>query len=78
MSETRHQAPECPVSAVGEEGDGEPEAIWPMSAESNRAAQRMHRRVGDPAGWPLSYERPVSGLVWVWREGKNCHPNPID
>ena len=34
--------------------------------------------VGDPAGWPLSYERPVSGLNWVWREGKNCHPNLID
>ena len=46
--------------------------------ECIRAAQRMHCRVGDPAGWPLSYERPVSGLVWVWREGKNCHPNPID
>jgi hypothetical protein len=29
------------------------------------------------AGWPLSYERPVSGLIWVWRAGKNCHPNPI-
>jgi len=39
---------------------------------------RMHRSVGDPAGWPLSYERPISGLIWVWREGKNCHPNPID
>ncbi|WP_328522798.1 hypothetical protein [Kribbella sp. NBC_00359] len=46
--------------------------------ECIRAAQRMHRTVGDPAGWPLSYERPVSGLVWVWREGKNCHPNPTD
>jgi hypothetical protein len=26
----------------------------------------------------MSYERPVSGLIWVWRVGKNCHPNPID
>jgi hypothetical protein len=46
--------------------------------EGIRAAQRMHRGAGDSAGWPLSYERPVSGLIWVWREGKNCHPNPID
>ncbi|WP_329481569.1 hypothetical protein OG555_05400 [Kribbella sp. NBC_01484] len=46
--------------------------------ECIRAAQRMHRRVGDPAGWPLSYERPVSWLVWVWREGRNCHLNPIE
>jgi hypothetical protein len=38
----------------------------------------MHRSVGDPAGWPLSYERPASGLIWVWREETNCHPNPID
>ena len=41
ISEARHQAAECPVTAVGEEGDGEPEAIWPMGAESNRAVQRM-------------------------------------
>lgn len=47
MREARHQAPECPVSAVGEEGGGEPEAIWPMRAESNRAAQRM--QVADEA-----------------------------
>ncbi|WP_406048288.1 hypothetical protein [Kribbella sp. NBC_00889] len=47
-------------------------------ADASSLRQRMHRTVGDPAGWPLSYERPVSGLVWVWREGRNCHPNPID
>jgi hypothetical protein len=44
----------------------------------HRAAQRMHRSTGDPAGWPLLYERPMSGLIWVCREGKDCHPNPID
>ena len=24
-----------------------------------------------------SYERPMSGLIWVWKSGQNCHPNPI-
>ncbi|HWD83246.1 MAG TPA: hypothetical protein VG497_30310 [Kribbella sp.] len=46
-----------------------------------RAAQAMGqthgRPIDHPASWPLSYERPASGLVWVWRPGKNCHPHPI-
>jgi hypothetical protein len=43
-----------------------------------RAAQRMGRSADHPAGWALTYERPMSGLTWVWRPGQNCHPNPID
>ena len=43
--------------------------------ERIRAAQRMGRTVPDASGWALGYERPVSGVVWIWR-GVNCHPAP--
>lgn len=46
-----------------------------------RSAQvmgRLHGRpIEHPASWPLSYERPISGLIWMWQPGENCHPNPI-
>jgi hypothetical protein len=41
--------------------------------ERIRAAQRMGRTVPDASGRALGYERPVSGLIWIWR-GVNCHP----
>jgi hypothetical protein len=28
-----------------------------------RAAQCMGRTIDHPAGWPLEYERPMSGLI---------------
>lgn len=46
-----------------------------------RAAQLMAglhgRPIDHPASWSPSYERPASGLTWVWRQGENCQPNPI-
>lgn len=46
-----------------------------------RSAQVMGllhgRPIDHPSSWALSYERPVSGLIWVWQPGQNCHPNPI-
>ena len=65
MSEARHQAPECRVSAVGEEGDGEPEAIWPMGAESNRAAQRM--QVADEAIRSYTSATGLDARAWICR-----------
>ena len=41
--------------------------------ERIRAAQRMSRTVPDASGWALGYERPISGVIWIWR-GVNCHP----
>jgi hypothetical protein len=41
--------------------------------ERIRAAQRMGRTVPDASGWALGDERPVSGVIWIWR-GVNCHP----
>ncbi|MET7284181.1 hypothetical protein ABZS29_38465 [Kribbella sp. NPDC005582] len=38
------------------------------------AAQRMGRTTTDGPGWPLGYERPISGLIWTWAGGRNCHP----
>jgi hypothetical protein len=35
--------------------------------ERIRAAQRMGRTVPDASGWALGYERPVSGVIWIWR-----------
>ena len=72
MSETRHQAPECPVSAVGEEGDGEPEAIWPMGAESNRAAQRM--QVADEAVGSYTSATGLDARAWICRAGDGAPP----
>lgn len=46
--------------------------------ERIRAAQRMGRTVPDAAGWALGYERPRQGHIWIWREGVNCHPTPLD
>ena len=46
--------------------------------ERIRAAQRMGRTAQEHAGWALCYERPPQGHVWIWREGVNCHPRPID
>jgi hypothetical protein len=33
----------------------------------------MSRTVPDASGWALGYERPISGVIWIWR-GVNCHP----
>jgi hypothetical protein len=66
----------CPVDHPA--GELVPTAVplipWPF-LERIRAAQRMGRTVPDASGWALGYERPVSGVVWIWR-GVNCHPGP--
>ena len=72
MSETRHQAPECHVSAVGEEGDGEPEAISPMGAESNRAAQRM--QVADEAVGSYTSATGLDARAWICRAVDGAPP----
>jgi hypothetical protein len=41
--------------------------------ERIRAAQRRGRTVPDASGWALGDERPIGGVVWIWR-GVNCHP----
>jgi hypothetical protein len=44
--------------------------------ERIRAAQRMGRTVPDASGWALGYERPVSGVIWIWRGSTATPPSP--
>jgi hypothetical protein len=39
------------------------------------ATQRMgHTDPLTPQGWALGYRPPISGHLWTWADGANCHP----